>query len=312
MKKLLLSSGIVGALVFQPGIAQFATAQSTQTKPANEQVMEQKSLDEFKAKITDKVVKEAAQALDEIKRGRQALDAKDQAAATRHLQSALGKIEAAIAIDPAVEFVPLEREYITLDAIKTEQEALFAKRTVEGFLRRGRVQDARLLMKDLASELDVRTTALPLVAYADAIKLALPLVVNKDYAGAAKIIDTALNTIVTTDKILPLPIIRMAAAIEAAQKVEADNASLNSEQKTLVLADLDYADEQMRLAVALGYADKDAYKATRKLIKLMKKNVVAKKSNTKNYVNALKGVKKTNADLKSAQERADAKKESTK
>ena len=318
MKKHLLTTAILGSLVFSavPSLAGIPVTHGQTASQAGQNIDKKtvKASSQDKAELAKirLMADDAMKALKDIDAARTALKAKDATKATTHLQSALGKLEAVIAINPDMKLLPLSEEEVVFDGYHTASGALAARHEAQNFLRRGMVQDARLIVKDLASEVDVRTTNIPLGVYADAIRAALPLVAAHNYTGADDLLAVAQKTIVVRDNIIPLPLIRMVTALEAAQAVEADKDGLSETDKQVVFDLLDYADEQMQLSVALGYADKGSYKQTRKLLHTMRKNVAKQVSNTKAYKKALSDVKATNSKLESAKDRADKKAETQK
>jgi len=315
MKKYLLTSALLGALSFTALAPNLAFAQAApQAKVTTQDKMDQNSIDALKSdakKLTEEeklLAKQVGEAFENINLAQKAILDKDKTKANDKLIKALGQLEAVISLNPDLQFIPLNHEYITTDFYHDADSVMAARRKALGFLRRGRVQDARLILADMASELDVRTTNLPLVSYADAIRVALPLVNADNFDGAKSVLDTALLTRIVTDKIIPLPIIRMATALETAQAIELEDGKITEEKKTEVLESLDYAQEQMKLAVALGYADKGAYKQSLKTIKSLRKNLRNAASNTDTYTKVLDDVKNTNDHLETAQKRADDRK----
>ena len=308
MKKYLLATALIGNLLFGAGLGYNAYAQTKMTPQTQEQIAkDKKSLDKVKDDIGEIVVKDAAEAMKNIVLAQEALERKDKTSAVIKLEAALGKLETAISLYPELHTIPLEQKIITSDIYHSVDDVRLATRTALKFLKRGRVQDARLILKDLASEVVVRTTSVPLVAYSDAIKLALPFVKEGEYEKAGAVLDTALSTLVITNKVIPLPVARTLDALLRAQKIEAENETLTKEQISLVEAELDYAEDQIALAEALGYVERDAYKATKNTIKSLRKNLKAKLSNKKNYETVIKDTKAVNAKIKSAEERANNK-----
>ncbi|HHL43009.1 MAG TPA: YfdX family protein [Hellea balneolensis] len=308
MKKQLLTTTLLALCAFTPlATPAYAADANTNTQAK----IENQSIDTAMGAADLKIVDDAVVALDNIDLAISAIKAKDKITAKSKLETALGKLETVLSLDPALGLVPVSQEHITLDAYHDAKAVKTARRVAMGYLRRGMVQDARLLIKDMASELDIRTTSIPLATYSEAIKLALPLVADEEFDAAEKILNTALNTIVIRDQIIPLPVIRMTAALEAAKKIEAENKVLTSDQKEDVIAALDYAEDQMELAEALGYVSKDGYKLTHKVVKKIRKNLESKTSNTANYDEVLSASKKTNDTITSAQDRADKRAQDT-
>ena len=95
-------------------------------------------------------------------------------------------------------------------------------------------------------------SSLPLATYPAAIKSAAALLAQGKIPEAKTVLQTALNTIVVHDTIIPLPLARAELATDQAvalsaktDRTGADNAAL----KTLLTT----TREQLRLAKALGY-----------------------------------------------------------
>ncbi|HFB54731.1 MAG TPA: YfdX family protein [Hellea balneolensis] len=312
MKKILSTTALVGAASIMVLTGNIAGAQETKSQMPHEvqtQDMVKNSVEkDIKSEADTVIAKQAAEAFKNINSAQKAILDKDKAVATTDLTKALGQLEAVISLNPDLQFIPLNQEVITLDTYDDADTVRGVRRTALGLLRRGKVQDARLMLSDLASELDVRTTNLPLVSYTDAIRLALPLLQADDFDGAKLILDQALLTRVVTDKIIALPIVRMVNALEAAQAIEAKNDVISDDNKKEILTNLEYAEEQMGLAVALGYADKDTYKQTLRTIKTLRKNLAKAQSNRTTYTQVLDDVHSANDQLDTAQDRAVAQK----
>jgi len=72
-------------------------------------------------------------------------------------------------------------------------------------LKKGRVQDARALVSGLASEIIIEVVNIPLATYPDAIKAVVPLIEAGKVKEAKAALVAALNTLVITRHIIPLP-----------------------------------------------------------------------------------------------------------
>ncbi len=315
MKKHLLTTALLGALSFTTLAPTLSFAQTAGSeKITTQSKIDQNTLDTLKTdvkELTDKerlLATQITEAFDNINQAQQAILDKDKTLANDKLTKALGQLDAVISLNPDLQFIPLNKEYITTDSYHDADTVIAARRIALGYLRRGRVQDARLILSDMASELDVRTTNLPLVGYVNAIRFALPLINDDDFDGAKTILDTAILTRVITDEVMPLPIVRMVVALEAAQALELEKGEMTEEKKTEVLENLDYAQEQMKLAVAFGYADKGAYKQSLTTIRTLRKNLKNAASNTDTYTKVLSDTKDINDHLETAKDRADERK----
>jgi len=137
-----------------------------------------------------------------------------------------------------------------------------------------------LILDSLKSELRIKTAYLPLASYPDAMLEAASLINNDKTEEAKATIATALNTLVVTEEILPIPVIAAQALIDQAEQditdENLDNANKNLEQ----------AREQLKLARALGYSSVDYASLDDQLIEL--KRLVKSKEPHKSVLAKLK------------------------
>ena len=116
------------------------------------------------------------------------------------------------------------------------------------------MQKARDIMLNLASELDIFVTALPIGTYPVAIKAIIPLIEAEKYNEAIQLLTEALETLVLEKIVLPLPIMRAEQTIKQASELTKDKEDAKKEELQELLA---YAKEQLLLAQALGYGKID-------------------------------------------------------
>ena len=149
----------------------------------------------------------------------------------------------------------------------------------------GYYQLARQILNDLASEIVVKTTYLPLATYPDAIKLAVNLMSQGKKNEASAVLVNALNTLLVTDSHIPLPVLRAEEYIKAA--AVAMESKDENKGKTGVNY-LENADYQLKLAEALGYGKRDKeYKELADAIDVLKK-AIENKEETEGKFNDLK------------------------
>lgn len=118
---------------------------------------------------------------------------------------------------------------------------------------------ARVLLHTLVSELRIRTSSLPLATYPAALSQAARLLDQNKNQDAAKILLTALNTLVIIDHVIPLPLILSQAAISAADS--------QRQNKDVTLRLLETARNELNRSRALGYLSGDPdYRALDKQI----------------------------------------------
>jgi ribonuclease HII len=102
------------------------------------------------------------------------------------------------------------------------------------------------LLNTLQSEIDIVTVNLPLISYPQALKLAARYLADGKTKEARDVLEMALGTLVQNEIVIPLPILKAQALIDAASKVA-------KEHKDEALAHLEAARQELKLAKALGY-----------------------------------------------------------
>lgn len=198
---------------------------------------------------------EAVSALDETQAAINAIHAGNNQEAIDALARATGKLEIILAREPRLALAPVANSVIEHDVLATPGDVKALTDRIEDLTDNGRLQEARRLMEGLASEMVIRTSNLPLSTYPDAIKRAAALLDQQKPQEAKLVLLNALSTIVVTETIIPLPIVRAEASIEAARVVAAKN-NRTQEDNQAIAAELQKAREQIEMAQALGYATK--------------------------------------------------------
>lgn len=201
------------------------------------------------------LLEEAVSALDETQAAINAIDAGNNQEAIDALARATGKLEIILAREPDLALAPVANAIIEHDVLATPEEVEALADQIEDLTDRGRLQEARRLMEGLASEIVIRTSNIPLATYPDAIKRAAALLDEQKPEEAKLVLLDALSTIVVNDTIIPLPIVRAEASVEAA-RVLAAKEERTQEDNQAIAAALQNAREQIELAQALGYATK--------------------------------------------------------
>lgn len=184
--------------------------------------------------------------------------------ALAHLEITTGKLSLLIARYPDLRMLPISSEAVVVDFqgdIQTIRKLVGEARTA---LEEGRVQAARTILMNLASELKIITTNLPLAVYPEALKKVAPLIDRGEIEKAKQALITALNTLVVTETIIPLPILRAQAMVEQAAKLAKEK------KKEKALRFLENAKYQLQRAETLGYgeAEKDYRLLYEQIVKL--------------------------------------------
>jgi hypothetical protein len=205
------------------------------------------------------LLKDAQSAIDETRNALAALDKGDKQAALAALERATGKLDLVVARDRKMAFAPVSVSTAILDLYATPDTVRAAVKDARGYLSNDQVQQARLLVRDLASEADINVTEVPLATYPAAIKAVAPLIDSGKMNEAKAALYEALNTLVIETYVVPLPKIRAEAMLTDADKL-ANRSNRKEDDNTRLRSLINATRNELQLAEALGYGTKDSYK----------------------------------------------------
>jgi len=206
--------------------------------------------------------------------------------ALNQLKSADKRLESAIAADPSLKLIPVVQDVSTYDLVTSPKAVKDEVNAISEELKAGNVQEARVRLDQLRSELITNYVYLPVEIYPAAIKEAIEEIGGKQYAQAEATIDAAINSLVQEIEVMPLPV---SLANDAILDAEAKRTS----DREQALWDLDYAHEQLLTAERLGYFydDTDDYMAALQHIENLR-SAIGDKSEVDNlFTKAKEGVK---------------------
>ena len=280
---------ITGALLagsmafFNPVLAATGTP-----APARAQHIKQAATAKIKQEAKKKSENFNADAVNAIKQVEQAANQLKDAKyddAVKSLESADGKLEVAMASDPSLKLIPVAEDVNTYDLMVSPEQVKNELNAVSKELKSGNVQDARMRLDQLRSELIIRDVYLPVETYPAAIKQAVKEVSAKQYQQAQESLDAAMNSLVEEVGVMPLPIVLANDAIldaEAKRSVDKDQA----------LWDLDFAHEQMLTAERLGYfyGNMDDYKTAMQHLESLRQAMGGKSEVDKLFTDAKNSV----------------------
>jgi ribosomal protein S20 len=202
---------------------------------------------------------DAVLAVDATRNALTALDKGDKKTALAALERASGKLDLVVSRDPNLGFAPVDVSTTILDLYATPDTVKAAVKDAKDELSSNRVQQARHLMSDLASEADTRVTEIPLATYPAAIKAVAPLIDAGKTEEAKGALEAALNTLVIETVIIPLPGIRAQALLHQAEQIaNKNNRSQDDNQKARQF--IEATRTELQLAQVLGYGSKEDYK----------------------------------------------------
>ncbi len=260
-----------------------ANKRMEEKKEVTQKVQEAK--DKYVEQKDQKISQEAVDAVNMVIDVIEHLKEKDKQKALETIEKVLGKLEVQVTREPELQLVPVNVQEQIIDFPGTVDDVTVAKKVVKELIDEGEVQSARDIMLNLASELDIIVTALPIGSYPDVIKAVIPLIEEEKFDEAIALLVEALETLVIEKIIIPLPILRAEQAINRASELTKDKEAANKEELKELLA---YAKEQLLLAQALGYGKvKEDYKDLLEEIDKIEKALESGES-TKNIFETLK------------------------
>jgi ribosomal protein S20 len=230
---------------------------SAETKSVDPQVRSEIERKEAEKRVS--VLADAVIALDATRNALTALDKGDKNTALSALERASGKLDLVVSRDPQSAFAPVEVTTSILDLYATPDTVKTVVKDAKDDLSSNRVQHARHLVSDLASEADTHVTEIPLATYPAAIKAVAPLIDAGKTKEAKAALEAALNTLVIETIIIPLPGIRAQALLHEADQL-ANKGNRTKDDNQRVRHYLDATRTELQLAEALGYGTKDNYK----------------------------------------------------
>jgi 5-methylcytosine-specific restriction endonuclease McrA len=242
------------------------TAKSSPPPAPDFQKQHQQAEQQFRPQIEaerQKDQKEAEQALDQdaIAAVEQTDDAiksiaqNNKTEAMAAIERATGKINILLARNPASALIPVHSEVVIIDSAPTDPKAIdqIIQRATDAVKQRN-LPAARILLASVVSELRIRTTSLPLGTYPAALQQAARLLDQGKNQDAGNVLLAAVNTLVTVDHIVPIPLLLAQSAIDAANSQRQD--------KQMALTLLQTAKNEAALSRRLGYlGDESEYKA---------------------------------------------------
>jgi hypothetical protein len=220
-----------------------------------------KDIQEETAEKRKEITSEALAAIEATEHALQALNKGKKKEAISALEGATGKLELILAREPDLALAPVDVSLETYDLFGADIEKVKdARKGAQRLLDEGRVQAARQLLSNLASETVIRVSNIPLATYPDAIKRAVKLVDEGKGDDAKSVLEVALNTLVVTEKIIPLPVVDAKVFLKEAEKLAEKSDRTRDENERLNRA-LGEARSQLEFGQALGYGSERDFKS---------------------------------------------------
>ncbi len=237
---------LLGSLLILPSVAVTTEGANPKAEPQTQTQTEEKR----KALMAD-----ATSAIQETQAALKTLDEGKTSQAIAALERATGKLDLILARDPKLELAPAGVAVATYDVQGGLDAVKQVRKEAEDLIEAGRLQEARRLLKNLASETVISVSNIPLATYPDAIKRAVKLIDDNKPGDAKRVLQAALNTQVVVDTVIPLPVVKAQELLKTAEDL-AQKKNRTKEDNDRLKRSFDGANDQLQLAQALGYGTK--------------------------------------------------------
>jgi len=183
------------------------------------------------------------------------------------LISATSQFDKALKKDPSLKLVPIDMKTSFDDQALTLENIKSIKKNALRMINDNQPQEAVALLSQLKNQITIVTTELPMDLYPIATKKALDAL-NKDEKAETvlPILAAALDTMVETEVVIPMPVLVAQSALKDAEK-------LDKSKKEEISKLLSLAQTQLDVARYEGYLSKydTEYKTLSEEINLLKK-----------------------------------------
>jgi hypothetical protein len=205
------------------------------------------------------IINEAKDSLLATEQALLALEKNDAPAALSLLQDVTKKLDKLKLDNPSLVQAVAGVE---IDVIDFKGNAVLVKQKIKQaseLLEHGKLQAGRMVVEELASEIDITTINIPLATYPLAIKNAIELVNASKLKEATQVLDDALNSLVEAGEIIPLPMLQADSLLLKASQLENKTDQSKETNRDAVLKLVDSAKEKLKISQLLGYGDKTDY-----------------------------------------------------
>lgn len=228
-----------------------ATAEQAKVSAKNLQEQVEQAQSEATEEAQSLLDSEAIAAVEETKKAIAAIDSGKSQEALQALERATGKLDILLARNPKLAFIPLSSTIQVIDVAPQDEQILkdFRNR-LKSAINADNYPEAREILDNLMSEVRTKTLNLPLASYPEAMKEAARLLDTEQPELAKAVLETALSTLVITEKNRPIPVINAQTELVGAIAVT----QTDKEDAIRLLED---ARRDLQLAKDLGYANGD-------------------------------------------------------
>lgn len=246
----------VGALVvaFAPMACASKTNDAASVKKEEKSPQQDQTAEKRKALFQEAIV-----AVRETKSALKALDEEKPKRALAALERASGKLTIILGREPELALAPFDVKMVSYNILADIADVKALRGSIEDALDDGRIQEARRLIRNMASETVISVTNIPLATYPAAIKKAARFIDEDKVDEAKTVLQAALNTLVITDTIIPLPVVAAEQRLIEAEML-AEKTKRSKEENRHLAGLLKDARSELEFARVLGYGSKKDFK----------------------------------------------------
>jgi hypothetical protein len=242
----------------------------------------EKQSNKAKEEAQKKLVPEAIAVIEATKRAIAFAKDGQTERALSEIEQATGKVDVLLARHPKDALLPINFSLNIINTAPIDID-LIKKigRAAEVAVKDKNYPEARLLLNDLQSEINLTFYSLPLGLYPAALKSAANLLDQKRANESINVLETALNTLVVINQVTPIPIINSIILISMAEDEENQG---HNKDKDAVSKFLNLAKYEIDRAKELGYkGDDEGYASLNDAIKSIKENIEHDQNNTSTF-----------------------------
>ncbi len=249
-----LSFLLVHSIAFADESLDLQTIQQI-TKEINPDVEKaiKKEIDPILEKVKKKISDEAVKVVENSTKIIELLDKNQKDDALSLIETSIGKLEIILNEHPEISLLPVSVTAKIYDTVLTLSEIKENREILKTLITKGYLQDARIILEGMVSEIDIQEKDLPLITYPKALSIAATLIKKDKINDAKKVIQDALNALIIKEDVIPLPLIKAQVILEKVSSiVEKKNFS-----KEKAITYLKVADYEISMAEELGYGKRD-------------------------------------------------------
>lgn len=188
--------------------------------------------------------------------------------AKQSLKDATNKLDMVLGARPGIDRIPASVDLFIFDTNADDNTVKRVSSTAKDYFGDGRPQMARVALREIASEVNIISTFVPIASFPGAVRAASKQVEAGSMAEAQATLQKALSTLVREETVIPLPLIRAQALVAVGGEMAKDKA--NKDQVKQILQE---THAQISATEKYGYGSRKDLNDVRSYIKEVQKRM---------------------------------------